>query len=481
MRLALAIVVVVLGFAGTAKAWSCVAPGCPDWCEAPGYLIGRLSDDLETSAPGTTVAELTRAMDDWGLVSCGALDPIYLGTTSATAASGDGMNVVEVIDASWPYDANVIGMSTRVLANGCIVESDIVLNGENYDLVTRPGYRNEIHAYSAALHEAGHFYGLGHSQYVTSVMYYRYGAGTREISADDEQGICFLYPGSDPPPDCAVTGCPSGQICDTGVCVDAPTPACTSDFDCASFQACNLATGVCETKSGSGSDLGVDCSVDSDCASGICQPTATSPVCSQTCDAGNPHSCPTGFYCSGDAITDCAIGVCLPGAMGTGAFLSPCSMATECSSLYCSPGGYCSVPCERGVATACPGGSNFICHPSTLAACGFCGRPTSLGGECTESAECDSLLCFDDDLDGRGVCADECSVDADCPDGFECTDAGGTTLCLAPPHRRGRGCSVGTEGGGARREGAVLFGLLTLFCVTLLGRRATKRRWPLLP
>jgi len=474
----LAVFVSVVGASPSiARAWSCVATGCPHWCEAPSYLVGHLSDDLEAIAPGTTVAELTRAMDDWGLLSCSSLDPVYLGTSSASAVSGDGMSVVEVIDQDWPYDANVIGMSTRVLGAGCIVESDVVLNGENYDFVTRPGYRTEINAYSAALHEAGHFYGLGHSQQSTAAMYYRYGAGTREISTDDSQGLCYLYPAGDPPPDCTTTGCPTGQMCDSGICVDAPTPACTSDFSCPSYQTCNLATGGCETKSGIGSDLGEACAIDADCDSGLCQPTASGAVCSQTCDAQNPHSCPTTFYCSGDAISDCSVGVCLPGAMGTSAFLKPCTSATDCSSLYCSPEGYCSVPCEPGVATTCPGGSDFVCHPSTLAACGFCGRPTTLGGSCRDSAECASLMCFDAELDGVGVCAEPCAADGTCAVGFECTDSGGTSLCLAPPPKRHhRGCAVHAGPSPDDVHAPGILAILTVFGVTLMGRRATKRR-----
>lgn len=451
-----------------ARAWSCMRFGCPAYCSTPTYSIGALSSDLEAASAGLTEAEVQRAMGDWTLVSCTDLTSSYAGRTTASAVDGDGLSVIEFVDSGWPYDASMIGGTTQVYQNNCIVESDIVLNGQHYDFVTRPGYGVEVNAYSVVLHEGGHFYGLGHSQYPTAAMYFRYGIGSLELAYDDSQGICSLYPGSGTQ-DCTVNGCPSGQMCSGTTCVDAPKPACTSDNDCISIQRCNLATGRCENRPTTGTDLGTTCSVDGDCATALCLPTAQGSICSQTCDALDPYSCPSGFYCSGDAVSDCAIGVCLPGDPGHGAFGTPCSKPTDCASLFCG-NGICSAPCERGVVNACTGG--YTCHPSSVGACGVCGPATPIGGLCEDSAECRNGLCFDPDLDGSGFCTAACTSDLACPAGYGCDDLGSESICAPRGELRGGSCSAATPHAG--NEG-LLFAFV-VFGVTLAGRRATKRR-----
>lgn len=452
-------------------AWSCGNFGCPRWCEAPTYRVGRLSADLESEASGTTLSETLRAMNDWTLVSCTALDATYGGRIGTAVEHGDGVSEIEFIDSGWPMDANIVGATTWVFYDGCISESDIILNGENYDFVTQPGYLGEVNGYSAVLHEGGHFFGLGHSQYTSTAMYFRYGIGRLEIKYDDEQGLCFLYPGSDPPPDCASTGCPSGQMCTNGVCVDAPTPACTSDHDCPSIQLCNTATGKCVNRPTTGGDLGMPCTMDSECTSALCLPTATATICSQTCDASDPRSCPTGFYCSGQAIGDCAVGVCLAGVGGTGAFGTPCESATDCASLFCGNGA-CSIPCEIGLATDCPG--SYVCHPSHSGSCGVCGVPTEIGGTCSTSDECRTKLCYDAETDGRGFCTDTCSDASPCPSGFRCVSVGSEAICSPDGVLHGgASCALCAPSG---RSATPAFGLLFAACVTLVWARATKRR-----
>jgi MYXO-CTERM domain-containing protein len=57
-----------------------------------------------------------------------------------------------------------------------------------------------------------------------------------------------------------------------------------------------------QTDSGSGSsgaDIGSTCSANSDCSSGVCRQIDNGPlVCSQTCDANDPTTCPDGYACT---------------------------------------------------------------------------------------------------------------------------------------------------------------------------------------
>ena len=46
------------------------------------------------------------------------------------------------------------------------------------------------------LHENGHVVGLGHSEYITAIMYPSYQAPNRVLQPDDIDGITFLYPGT---------------------------------------------------------------------------------------------------------------------------------------------------------------------------------------------------------------------------------------------------------------------------------------------
>lgn len=462
MRWAFALLALLALPMSSARAYSCIELGCPKWCAPPEYRLGALSSDLEALGAGTTQNEITRAMRDWTLLSCTSLESSYAGRTDAEAITGDGISTIAFTESDWPHDVNAIGFTTIDRVGACIVEADIALNGQSFDWSLQPGSPGIVNAFSVALHEGGHFYGLGHSSVMGSAMYLVYGRGELELRGDDQSGACFLYPGEDPPPDCATTGCPAGMGCFNGVCVDGADVPCLSDTDCGADQRCHLESGDCIPRQDSGEGLGVPCTDDSECATSLCAPVAQGSICSQTCDATDPRSCPNGFHCSGQAVNDCAVGLCLPGSMGTGTFGSACEAHTDCASLHCA-GKICSFPCRPGDFVECPGG--FACLADVVGSCGACGRPKALGKRCDFSSECASELCLE--VRERGVCTQTCNDEALCPDGFVCdVDVdGGMGVCLAK--NRG-GCTASPSG----ETGAPIF--LVVGLALVVARRRSR-------
>lgn len=451
-----------------ASAWSCVNISCPRWCEAPTYELGPPSADLEAIAPGTSYSEARDGLLDWTIVGCGGFVPTETATNAPAPVFGDRTNTIGWYDTGWPHDPNVIGMTTSQTVSGCLVEADIEFNGVNYAWTTSPGSTGVVNAYSAMVHESGHFYGLGHSEYANAAMYFSYSRGTRQITPDDTNGYCSLYPPSGPPLDCTTLGCPRGQVCDAGACVTAPTPPCTTDANCAATDRCDLASGKCVTRN-PGMGLGVACTSDAECTTGFCAETASGSICSQTCNALNTRSCPSGFYCSGSAVNDCAVGICLPGTSGSGGYGSACASDVECASLYCAEG-HCSTPCDPSGSTSCPTG--YVCHPMARGACGACGRPRGNGEPCDDDSQCMGGVCFAPTVEAAGYCTQSCAEGTACPAGYRCDSSGATPVCTkVPPTSDGCDCAAAPGSGGRRG----LPGLGLLLGAVLFFRRRRSR------
>ena len=191
----------------------------------------------------------------------------------------------------------------------------------------------------------------------------------------------------------------------------------------------------CSTSSGddgaaagatSGSALGQACSEDVACASGLCIPETASASgtawaggsCSQLCGALSP--CPPG-------------GVCVTFADGSAYCASSCSAGNPCRAGYvCSAEVAACLPdCRLGWSC----GSALGCDDAT----GSCVSPTgAVGGECTQSTECQSLLCIPEAVTETGVqwsggyCSQECSDTVPCPDGSVCIPfEDGSAYCAA--------------------------------------------------
>ncbi len=515
--------ILMASLAGEVRAWECLSGSCPTWCEQPvPYGLTRASSDL---GDGTTETEVRRGMGDWTLRSCTRLSSNYTGRSSAVVGAGDGRSVIGWVESGWRHSGSAIGVTgPRWDGRNCIREADMEMNGVNFSWVTSSGRGSSVNAYSIVLHEGGHYYGLGHSNDPNATMYFAYTGGIDALNADDEGGICTLYPG-DGPVDCTVSGCPSGQECVGGECrpvmgdgtlcspctSDAecggprdfcigypsggafcgractssedcgagfvcagtsggvsqcagfdgsnftcagggPAPAgCTNDSQCGAGERCNTATGACEPRPADRAALGESCESDDECNSGLCATTAAGQVCAQSCDGFDTSSCPSGFYCDGEALGVCGTGLCLRGTAGAAGLGASCTADTDCASLMCD-GAICASPCRPDAAVnSCPMG--YVCRPGAAAGCGACRAEADLaapGEFCMTNEDCASGLCAVAS-DGDQFCTDFCDSAADCPELFSCVPVGDTNVCVPPaPREDGGGCGCVTAGAGSR-------------------------------
>jgi hypothetical protein len=241
-----------------------------------------------------------------------------------------------------------------------------------------------------AVHEFGHWIGLGHTSVrgATMLPYYRGGTNGREPNWDDQAGACFLYP----------TPC-----------------ACEADEECKEHEYCSP-SGFC---AGLPCDSKAECPPDSTCKDGAC-----APGCKYHSD------CPVGEWCiDGSCIerfTDCTI-------------CKPCSSDSECGDpskgyrCHNRPSGVCVKGCDTD--RDCPGDS--VC----LSQLNVCGSPDAspawpcapgyvceftpegcspVGEACTHPDGCGgpSEICVD--IDGRSTCSCTCRLDQDCGEGSVC-------------------------------------------------------------
>ncbi len=429
----------VPGFSSSASAWDYATFNCAAWCGVMSYSVGESSPDLEALGAGASVSEVQMGMGDWTLSSCTSLESSYLGRTALGPVDGDGESVVSWLNLHWPYDANVVGATTiRTAPGGCIVEADIAMNGVDYAWTTGPSAGSTNNAFSVVLHEAGHAYGLGHSLHRDAAMYSILSDSILTLEQDDENGICALYPGGFPPPDCNSTGCPLGQQCVMSVCEPGgPVPECEVDSECPDGEYC-ASDATCQPGGVGAGALGVSCVENIDCNSGFCSDLGDGLVCTATCDGLDTRSCPSGFYCTNATSDSCTVGLCRGGEGGRGGLGDVCAIDTDCASLMCSRD-VCAVPCRE--SAECP--MDFTCRSSGRPGCGACLPIEELGGECESNVDCTSDICVVLDPPGPGVCTDPCGTEADCPEGFLCEAFEMTSLCLEPaPPSGGCGCRV---------------------------------------
>lgn len=283
----------------------------------------------------------------------------------------------------------------------CKYDSDIEFNDQNYRWTvstTRPSTDIE----SIAVHEYGHFLGLGHCSdngtcgLGTGVMNASYAGGTVRVPfTDDIEGVCGLYPGS-----------PGG--------------------------------------------LGYPCQNGSQCSSGLCIGPSGSRYCTQTCG-----SCPSGYVCDANPGNPNQR-VCVRDNGLDRDLCETCQLETPgacANNGLCIRGipendvGRCVVPC--GAGNSCPtdyacyqvqfqgGGTANYCFPRSND-CTDLGNFTELelGQRCDGSQPCaDGLTCV-------GICAPSCARGEACPNGWACEDGfeGSAAFCL-PAVGEGQDCS----------------------------------------
>jgi hypothetical protein len=303
------------------------------------------------------------------------------------------------------------------------------MNGVNFTWITGAGSGSNVNAYSIALHEGGHYYGLGHSDDRGATMYFAYTGGIDAIGDDDSDGICSLYPGSGTA-DCTMTGCPSGQECVSGTCrrMMGDGSLCSP---CSDSSQCGGAGNFCIMYPTGGAFCGRACSSSADCGTGYqCFNVSGSGQCigvvggSPSCAGATPTGCRSDSECSATQRCNTSTGRCEARPTGGAELGQPCANDDACNSGLCATtpaGSVCSQSCDGFNTGSCPAG--FYCDGEAAGVCGtgLClagsagGAP--LGASCATDTDCATLMC-----DGS-VCATPCRPDAGvstCAMGFVC-------------------------------------------------------------
>lgn len=405
-----------------------------------------------------------RGVRSWEGPCCSAFASRYGGTTPEDALSrGTPPNVVSFRTSGW--DELGLGRSTiavtfpGILRTCALSGADILFNGVGFTFRS-DGTGTDLE--SIAAHEFGHWLGLGHTTDPQATMYptYQGGVAARTLEADDEQGVCALYPGSCEPceasEDCAVgetctargicrplscetsDACPSGAVCVKGYC----KPGCRSSDECQRGEVCHndsctSTCSICEL-----------CEVDTDCGpygyrcldlgDGLhcrepCREDADCPgdsVCTDTRDLGKlcvapgsswPEYCPFDYRCQLPSTcpglwSSCADG-CADGAdacvswEGEERCTCTCRVDADCggSSACVIEEGATSGGCvPRKVLDPC---WNVICRNWEICD----------GGTCFDANPCEKVVCDVDEEcraeQGVASCWSPCG---ECPSGFRC-------------------------------------------------------------
>jgi hypothetical protein len=201
------------------------------WAQLPArYFI------TDRSIPGVTTTDLQgavgRAFASWQGVPTSAVAYQLGGFTNARPGDDDGLSTLGFRDR--PDLDRVLGSTSFLVDNatGALLESDIFFNASFAWSVAPNGEAGKFDLESIALHETGHFSGLGHSAIgetelrpdggrrvlaAEAVMFpIAYSAGTttgRTLRPDDIAGISDVYPDGD---FATATGSVSGRVTKNG-------------------------------------------------------------------------------------------------------------------------------------------------------------------------------------------------------------------------------------------------------------------------
>ncbi|MES1207315.1 MAG: matrixin family metalloprotease [Pseudomonadota bacterium] len=149
-------------------------------------------------------AAVKASFQTWEDVSCSYIAFPYDGRLADAPlgyeSKGTNLNVVKWIETDWPGqpDAQAITLSTVGCMTGRQYDADILINGENSTFTVTPALgAGEVDIQNTVTHEAGHLAGFAHSSDPESTMFYTASIDEttkRDLTADDEQGLCAVYP-----------------------------------------------------------------------------------------------------------------------------------------------------------------------------------------------------------------------------------------------------------------------------------------------
>ena len=164
----------------------------------------------------SAVADIGAAMAVWGEADCGgqkvAMTPHLFPAVACAEAEynteGPNANTWMFRDEAWPYEDDGLTLAlTSVWFNvktGEIYDADVELNSHSATFSAERGAT----LLEVATHEAGHVFGLAHSDISSAIMYESYSMLTgisKTLTQDDRRGICAIYPPGPEAPACDPT------------------------------------------------------------------------------------------------------------------------------------------------------------------------------------------------------------------------------------------------------------------------------------
>ena len=315
----LAISVVATAVAPPAAAWTHRGA---KWRRSDMPVPYYINQDLARNLADTAVVTALRSgFEAWAEPECGWAESRFLGRTdNFDFGRDDDHNVVSWRFNQWTESETAIAVTSTITGfSQEIRDSDMIFNDVNFDFDTR-GARNRMDIAAVGTHEAGHFFGLGHTDDRQATMFPTTGPGNtnpRTIDEDDIEGICDLYALATRPG--VSMGEPCGEGCEgTLICLSDETaqgvPYCTHDCDfrddcpegffCVQGESTNLCRRYAEGDE-PGADLGDACSspeTGGACQIGLfCVQDGDASYCTGQCDDfSNPlvsAECPPGWAC----------------------------------------------------------------------------------------------------------------------------------------------------------------------------------------
>lgn len=475
----LAATLVGLGLSSEASAWTDLGGR---W-ETP--IRYQLSADNNDGLPADKVKEVVaRAFSAWTEPSCVDLqvdEKAWTVPGGALNAADQEHRVVWVPEAEWEGSDKLLALTFNHFDEaGHIVGADMLLNdGFTWVIDKDKGFDLE----TVVLHEAGHFFGLNHTEDQTAVMVASYQTKQHSLQADDQAGICALYPKAAQARPVGAA-CEQGSSCESGTCLDAAgerycsadcgrDPVCPADFYCVNGPTGNF----CQKRYPL--DVCTPCKTDKECDNGSCVAFDGGHYClttcengcprNFTCDAGGQRCVPVGGHCDsplqGRRNQDCyANGSCAEAGLvcanfgGAGSFcLQDCTKTMDCPEGHacestgqdgglrlcrrraadgalclpeiCGQGYNCvrgevkqpgSERCLKACKQASDCPENHLCDTQRHSCIAQAGF-RAIGAVCSHDATCSSGYCrvF---VSSGGRCTQPCEADGDCAAGQRCSD-----------------------------------------------------------
>ena len=191
-------------------------PPCPGGTAFPLFwgevTIPYVIDAATTpDVPGGAVDAVRASFQTWDDVASSYINFRYDGTMANAPIgfmlNGPNENVVKWIESGWMQSSRAIAVTllTFDCNSGQILDGDITLNGQNFMFTVNPVDSSAADVQNTVTHEVGHLIGFDHNPDPESTLYADAPQGEtkkRDLTADDIQGDCDVYPlGHEPPPD----------------------------------------------------------------------------------------------------------------------------------------------------------------------------------------------------------------------------------------------------------------------------------------